>query len=381
MVANKDTEVIVIGAGPSGLTTAKLLASSGIETIVLERVTSPGIKNFYSGIASGDLLEDIFGRFWNGIAPVERHLSEYRVYLLQEDSFTSTNTRSKSENNYIVLRKSFNNWMLSEVKNSGVQVLLETLVTDLIVKDKKVCGVKTSKREYFSDVVIIAEGTNSVLTKQAGLRTGELTPEQVFLFVEENILLSSEIIEERFNVAGGEGIVARFFTQSIFNMQSIGYLSTNKDSVSLGVGVHLSELISHGVNINHCQEKLKNHPAVRPLIAGGTTDGYFSYILPSSIGGYHGMPLPRIYTSGCLLIGGAGLMVDLFSWDLSTLAVISSKLAAETIIKSKELNDYSKNSLSFYEELIKEQISAQHDTEQNVHFTPDVLNGAIAKEK
>ena len=351
-------DVIVIGTGPSGLTAAKVLAEAGIDTLVLEKRAKSGAKNFSGGIVYSKPLEEIFGRFWEGekIAPVERTLAEHRAYLLQKDSFVFINLHSKNDTQaaFNILREPFNNWMLEETEKSGALVLCGKVVRELIVKDKKIIGVKTDEEELFSNVVIVAEGVNSVLTKTSGLRKGELTPDQVFLFVEENIVLSSKLIEERLNLESSQGLAAKFFTASFLDMQSIGYLSTNKDSISIGIGVLLSELIAKKININQCQEKLKSHTAIKSLLSGGVTNRFISYTLPFH-GEEHPIALPKIFSNGCLLAGGAAMLANPFSVDLSYASIISGKLAAHAVIEAKKSNDYSERFLSCYGDMIKEQ--------------------------
>ncbi|MBI3591384.1 MAG: NAD(P)/FAD-dependent oxidoreductase [Candidatus Melainabacteria bacterium] len=357
MASKKNIEVIVIGAGPAGLASAKVLADAGIETIVLEKETQPdSSSNFFSTVISQEPYENIFGKFIEtGNLKIERAISEYRAYLLKEDSYVSLNNRTENKNSFSVLTKPFHKAISRMVEKAGATISYKTVARELITKDGKISGVKCDEGEYHANVVIVAEGVNSLLTKQAGLRAGSPTSDQVFLFAEENIALPPEVIEERLNLENEGGIAAKLFTHSFFKAPSIAYLHTNKDSISLATGVMLSESISKGININQYQENLKTHPIVKSLIMNGVTNHYSSFMLPVIYNSSQSNTR-KLYTDGCLVIGGAATLVNPFSWDLSSLAILSGKLAAETIIKAKESGDYSTKALSYYEKTLKETI-------------------------
>jgi len=355
-------DVIVVGAGLSGLACAQILACSGLKTVVFERATKVGTKTFTNGVIS---KHDVFEG--EDLFDFERCIVEQRTYLLNEDSFISTSFSGK-KNFFVVNWEDYCKWASNKVLQSGGRVNTGQLVKDLIVQDGKIIGIKTEDNEYYSNVVVIAEGVKSLLTKKGGVRVGEFTPDQVLLFVEEEILLTSQIIEERLNLQESQGLQAKLFTSGLLGLKSLGYFYTRRDSLVIGVGVLLSESISRGVNVNECMEKMKKHSLIRALINKGVTKNFISYILPISIGGTNGIPLPRVYSNGCLLVGGAATLVDAFSSSPSSLAVLSSKLAAETIIKAKEANDYSESSLSYYGELIKEKIFRDYKSDIKLVF-------------
>ena len=381
-------EVIIVGAGPAGLSAGKMLADAGIKTLILEKTKKGASKNFFSGIVSEDPLKEIFSNFYdssNGkmLAPFERFVDQYRAYILQEDSFTSFNVQNNKQNSYIVLREPFNSWLIKETQKAGAEIITEITARELIINDRKISGVKTDSEDFSANVVIIGEGVNSVLTKSSGLRTGELKSNEIFTFVEEKISLPPEVIEERFNLSPFNGISAKLFTQAMLKMPSIGYIHTNHNSISIGIGVLFSELISRGINPNECLEKLKEHSCIKPLIANGATKNYYSYILPvPSFEKINDKSL-KLFSNGCLLVGGTALITDIFNWDISTLAILSGKSAAQTVIKAKELNDYSERTLSHYLQLIKKDviIETSHTMSDLNLDTLNDFNTSVLQEK
>ena len=383
-----NAEVVIIGAGPAGLSTAKFLADSGIKTLVLEKSTKVGVRNFFSGVIEKEIIEDVFGKITDEknekyYAPIERKLTEYRAYLLSKDSFIAVNERKNLKPRFTVLNEAFNNWISKQAQSSGAKVMLGTIAEELIINNSKICGVKTNAGDFYSNVVVVAEGVNSLLAKKSGLRKGEISPEQVFLFAEETIELHADIIHERFNINEKEGVAIRLFTEELVSLPSTGYLHTNKNSITLGIGILFSESLSKGININQCLELLKKHPGIYPLIKNGTTIHYSSYILPFHTEEKSPCSTVKKYEHNCLVTGSASLLVDAFRCDISSNAVLAGKLAGETIIRAKDLNDYSKKTLSEYETLLKKhlEISSYKGINSEKDTSANDLSLFLSKEK
>ncbi len=351
----QNTNVLIIGAGPAGLTTAKYLADNDIKSIVVEKNSKPGSNNFYSGVIENEILEEIFDKIKD--EKIERELTEYRAYLLQNDSFLSLNERKALKKRSIVLHQIFTDWMCEQIKKTGISFLFNTLAEGLIIKDSKICGIKTSKGDLYSDVVIISEGVSSILVKKSGLRKGEISPANIFIYAEETFSLDPELIQERFNISEKEGVSIKLFSDEVLKMPSTGYINTNKNSVTVGIGVLFSELISTGININSCLELIKKHPAVYPLIKSGKTIKYSSFMLPFHSENSPAFSSVKVYENGCLITGGTTLLLDPFSWSISANAILAGKLAAQMLIKAKDLNDYSKNTLQEYKKLLEKNIT------------------------
>ncbi|MCC6935394.1 MAG: FAD-dependent oxidoreductase, partial [Thermomicrobiales bacterium] len=127
-----------------------------------------------------------------------------------------------------------------------------------------------------------------------------------------------------------------------------GFIYTNKDTLSIGTGALLSDLIESGLNVSDMLDTFKQHPSVAPLIAGGEMVEYSAHLIPE--GGWNS--LPTLYIDGALVCGDAAMMVNAMNREGSNFAMISGKLAGETVIRAKERDNYSAATLSYYRELL-----------------------------
>ena len=347
MLSSNKTDVIVVGAGPAGIACAITLARAGKEVVLIERGLFAGSKNVFGGAIYTKPTKEIFPNFEQE-APLERRNITHNFMILGEEDSTSISYRKDGNESYSVIRGKFDRWMAQKAKEAGVILVEQTVVRELVKNGTKVVGVKTELEDYFADIVVLADGVNSLLAKQLKLRK-EIETKDVALSVKEVIKLDKETINQRFNVKDGEGVIGEIFGGSMLGVLGLGFMYTNSDSVTIGLGVTLDDLVENNYRPFEVLEKLKQHPTIAPLIEGGTLKEYSAHLIPE--GGYN--KVPKLCDNGVMVVGDAAMLVNNLHWEGTNLAMISGKLAAETAVEAFEKGDFSRKTLKNYETKLK----------------------------
>lgn len=111
------TEVIVVGAGPAGISAAITVARAGYEVILIERGKFAGSKNMFGGAIYASAVKEIFPDFEKS-APLERKNIEHKYAILGDNDSTIVSYRKNHEEavSYTVIRGKFDRWMAEEAK-------------------------------------------------------------------------------------------------------------------------------------------------------------------------------------------------------------------------------------------------------------------------
>ena len=348
-------DAIIVGGGLAGATAAYILANAGMEVLLADRGDFCGSKNVTGGRLYAHSLEKVFPGFAEE-APIERKVTHEKISLMTPKSsldigFSSEKLGEDPESaSYTILHSKFDPWLAEKCEEAGVMLVPGIRVDSCVVEDGKVVGIDAGGEIMYSDVVIIADGVNSLLAQKLGMKK-ELTPHEVAVGVKEVIKLDEEVINQRFGVRGNEGVAWLSAGDATAGAFGGGLLYTNKDTISIGIAT-LADIGYTDISIPDLLDRYKEHPAIKPYIEGGETIEYSAHLVPEA--GVH--MIPELVRDGVLVTGdAAGFVVNLgFTVRGMDFAVESGRLAAEAVIRAKEAGDFSKEGLSSYVDALNE---------------------------
>jgi electron transfer flavoprotein-quinone oxidoreductase len=349
-------DVVIVGAGLSGLACAYKLAEKDMQVIVVERGDFPGSKNVTGGRLYTMPIKEMVGDMLEG-APFERKIVRERWSLLGDGNSIGINLTSerfrKEEHSFSILRATFDRWLADRLMEKGVFVIPKYRVDDLLWEDGKVAGVKAGQEEIPAHVIVAADGVLSFIGEKAGLKP-KMAARNYAVGIKEIVELPEEKINDRFNVEPGEGVAHLFLGDVTKGLFGGGFLYTNRESVSIGVVVGIKALMENNQNLeaHTLMDMFKERYELRTLIGDGRLSEYSAHVIPE--GGYGG--ISKLYGNGIILTGdAAGFALNMgVTVRGMEFAIASGIMAAETIIQAKEADDFSEKSLARYEARLKE---------------------------
>jgi len=168
----RTTRALVVGSGPAGFFAALVLQKAGFQTLLIERgsnvaTRSDSIKNFESSGTFDPINNYAFGEGGAGTFSDGKLTSRTKKVVREKQFILSSYIRAGApkEIEYLAhphlgtdhLRRIVVG-LRKEFEELGGKMQFETLLTDLIIKNKNVVAAVTSKGEIPADVVVIAPG-------------------------------------------------------------------------------------------------------------------------------------------------------------------------------------------------------------------------------
>jgi flavin-dependent dehydrogenase len=173
------TEVIVIGGGPAGATTATLVAQKGRRVTLFERERFP---RFHVGESLIPETFWVLGRLglldaMRGSRFVEKHSVQFvnEKGILSEPFYFADHKPEESSRTWQVVRSEFDELMLRNAAEQGVDVHEGTRVLDVLFDGTRATGVRIAdehgvERTISADVIVDASGQSSMIMSRLGLR-------------------------------------------------------------------------------------------------------------------------------------------------------------------------------------------------------------------
>lgn len=178
-----DYDIVVIGSGPAGATTARIAAERGLSVLLIDKKQELGAPIQCSGAVSRHALEEV------NIEPDAEFIHEaiygFGIYNQIGDKTTIDYRQLKGEEygpedgkkplGYVVDRRRFDRYLMTQAERAGVEVWLKTEGLGYEPNGQDSCTLQV--RKFNKDislktrVVIGADGLQSQVGKWAGMRT------------------------------------------------------------------------------------------------------------------------------------------------------------------------------------------------------------------
>jgi len=352
--AEPEFDVIVVGAGIAGCITAYQLAQQGRSVLLIERGEAPGSKNLSGGVLYCRGMQEVFPDFLDK-APVERRITRNYINFLNAESSIGIDykdTRLTDPVNAVtVLRAKLDPWLAEKCEEAGVFLMsgvrVDRVLTENGATGKRVVGVKAGDDELRAHVVVAADGVNSFIAQEVGLRTKQPL-NHLATGLKCVVNLPRETIEARFSVTGDEGAAFAVVGDCTEGVGGGGFMYTNTDSVSVGVVLRLDDLTAKKKVATDVFDHFLAHPFIAPYLEGGEVVEYGCHLVAE--GGLD--MVGEVDMDGMVVVGeAAGLTLNTgLTVRGMDLAVASGVAAAVGIGASLDRKDPSKVGLAGYRE-------------------------------
>ncbi len=304
-----DYDVIVVGAGPGGSTTARFCAQAGLKTLLIEKEHLPRYKPC-GGCLS---LKTVYLLDFDLTPVIENTIRGAKfTYLLNDPFFINSDAPIA----YMVMRDRFDQFLVEKALEKGAEILEGEKVSEIREgEDGNVVGL-TSGKLFRCEYLIGADGPMSLVAKTLSLLPSESNS--------GGFALESEIPFEG----------APFFPKNEFHLLHLdfggvpngyGWVFPKREGLSIGIGGMFQE-----------GKRRKPFKYFNDFLRR------LNYLEEKKVKTV-GHPLPAFYDEGqrvaqgkILLVGDAAHLMDPLQGEGIYYAIRSAMLATEAILQSKE---------------------------------------------
>lgn len=349
MRESMEFDVVIVGAGPSGLSTAIRLAMLAKENhqsfsiAIIDKGSQVG-----SHILSGAVLEP---RALNELLPNWQHLnppehtpvsSDQFLYLTQSRAFKlPTPPQMKNHGNFIISLEEFCRWLATQAEALGVNIFPGFAASEFILEDNCVRGIITGDQgldkngqpkqnfqagiELRAKQTVFAEGCRGSLSQQLmqhfDLRK-QSDPQTYALGIKE----LWEIPKDKHQAGSVTHTIGWPLDHHTYGGSFIYHFGDNLISMGFVVGLDYQNPY---FNPYETFQQFKTHPSIQPLLEQGKRIGYGARTLVE--GGWQS--LPCLTFPGGLFVGDAAGFLNVPKIKGTHTAMKSGMLAAETLFK------------------------------------------------
>jgi len=358
---DREVDVLVVGAGPTGSTAAKYAARGGAEVLLIEKRSEIGTPVRCGEGVAKRWLEEI------GLSPsgefICHEVDGARIIAPDGTALVVDETRAGNECGYVLERDLFDRFLAKEAAKGGAEILIKTSAVGLLHEDGRVVGARCEHMGETFDVhakfVIGADGFESQVGRWAGLET-HLRARDIDACLQYTMV----------GVAGD----SRYNDIYLGSAAPGGYAWVfwkGSDVANVGIGVNLSKIRDRADAKRYLDDLIRRTPS---LAKGEIIEEVAGAVSVS-------MPLERTAAPGVMLAGDAARLIDPLTGGGILNGCLSGKYAGEVAADFVEAKQFEEASATYerrWKARLEEELARHYLIKERLIRLDDVtINKAI----
>ena len=390
-------DVVIVGAGPAGLSSAiRLMQLAQAENqelmvCVVEKGSEVGAHILSGAVFETRALDELLPNWKELNAPITTQVTKDAIYYLTSDQKgiklpnIMTPKTMHNDGNYIVSMANVTRWLATQAEQLGVEIFpgfaaAQTIIEDGVVKgiitgDMGIAADGTHKDGYMPGMelrakyTIFAEGCRGHLGKQLIQEFNldrDSTPQHYAIGFKEIWDIDPQLHQE--------GLVVHTAGWPLDDATGGSYLyHAENNQVLIGLIVDLNYSNPHLSPFDEFQ-RLKHHPKIAQYLTGGKRVSYGARAIAK--GGYHS--LPKMTMPGGILVGCEAGTLNFAKIKGNHTAMKSGMLAAESIYSKlkDEVGDLPNFKSQFEQSWLYDELYRSRNFGPAIHKWGNFIGGA-----
>jgi len=330
---NMEYDVVVVGAGPSGLACAIRLKqiNADLNVCILEKGSEVGAHLLSGAVFEPRALDELIPDWKDKGAPLNTPATsdEFRFLTGAKSYKLPAPPHMHNKGNYIISLGQLGKWLAEQAEALGVEIFPGFAAAEVLYQDDKVIGVATGDMngepgmELHARQTVFAEGCHGSLTKMLiekyDLRA-ESDPQTYGLGIKE----IWEVKPENHRLGHTMHTIGWPMDKQTYGGSWVYHYGENLVSIGFVVGLDYQNPY---LSPYEEMQRFKTHAAIKPLLEGGRRISYGARALVE--GGFQSVP--KLSFAGGVLVGDTAGFLNVPKIKGNHTAMKSGMVAAEAI--------------------------------------------------
>ena len=340
-------DLVVVGAGPGGSSTAYHAAKAGLNTLLVDRQEFPRDKTCGDGLMPHAASEVALMGLADWLdEPHHGRFTGFSIYTRTALLKQNVPPTLHGPKGYVARREETDARLLERAVSAGAQLRTGTRATDLLRSTSgRVTGIEAANGDdsmrFDAPIVVIADGIGSFAGNGMKAHQNAVARRQYFRGVE-----------------GPDRQNLQVFMTEDMNSHGAGYgwvFYLGDGTANVGAGVSTAALARTGRNLKDFYDRFLEEPQLADWLQNATPEGP-----PTSWSLKMGMWGAKRYGQGVMAVGDAGSMVHPISGEGVGYAIESGRLAASWAHEAHARDDFSASVFSGYERQLRHRRAREH---------------------